>query len=216
MSRAIGDFEFKQNFSLEPEKQIVTADPEIISHSVNGEEEFLVLACDGIWDCLSSQQVIDFVRRSIAQGKEIQTICEEAMDKCLAPDSEIGGVGCDNVSCGTDFTWPGCDGAHVLTSKPLQMTICIVALLGGRTKEEWYAWVKDRVDQQIGWHTPEEIAPVFSSQSGSAGGMGIGRLGGMGGGGVLSALAGGLGGGDDIDDERPGGGLRLPGGLAGA
>ena len=63
-----------------------------------GEEEFLVLACDGIWDCLSNQQVVDFVRRSIANGKECTEICEAVMDKCLAPDSEIGGVGCDNVS----------------------------------------------------------------------------------------------------------------------
>lgn len=98
LSRAIGDFEFKQNSSLSAEKQIVTADPEIISHEVTGEEEFLVLACDGIWDCLSNQQVVDYARRGFAQGKESKQICEELMDKCLAPDSEIGGVGCDNVS----------------------------------------------------------------------------------------------------------------------
>ena len=47
MSRAIGDFEFKQNFSLDAEKQIVTADPEFITHKMDQEEEFLVLACDG-------------------------------------------------------------------------------------------------------------------------------------------------------------------------
>lgn len=47
LSRAIGDFEFKQNYTLQPEQQIVTADPEIISHNVDGEEEFIVLACDG-------------------------------------------------------------------------------------------------------------------------------------------------------------------------
>jgi hypothetical protein len=47
LSRALGDFEFKQNYGLEPEKQIVTADPDILTHKVDGEEEFLVLACDG-------------------------------------------------------------------------------------------------------------------------------------------------------------------------
>ena len=47
LSRAIGDFEFKQNYGLEPEKQIVTADPDIEVHRIDGEEEFLVLACDG-------------------------------------------------------------------------------------------------------------------------------------------------------------------------
>jgi len=48
LSRAIGDFEFKQNFSLDPDNQIVTANPDIITHSIDGEEEFLVLACDGV------------------------------------------------------------------------------------------------------------------------------------------------------------------------
>lgn len=192
LSRAIGDFEFKQNYSLEPEQQIVTADPEIISHDIDGEEEFLVVACDGIWDCLSSQQVVDFVRRQIANGKDLKDICEEAIDRCLAPDSQIGGVGCDN------------------------MTICIVALLGGKTKEQWYAWVKDRVEKQVGWETPEDIAPVFSG-AGQGGGLSVGGLGGMGGGSVLSALAGNLGAGmDDDDGDGSNPTLRLPGGLAGA
>lgn len=122
MSRALGDFEFKQNFGLEPEKQIVTADPEIKVHSMDGGEEFLVLACDGIWDCLSSQQVVDFVRRAVANGDSLTKTCEDLMIKCLAPDSELGGIGCDN------------------------MTVVIVALLNGRTVEEWQQWVKSRVD----------------------------------------------------------------------
>ena len=143
MSRAIGDFEFKQNYGLEPEKQIVTADPDIEIHRIDGEEEFLVLACDGksivrlarstsahlplltgIWDCLSSQQVIDFIRRALANGDALTKICEDLMVKCLAPDSELGGIGCDN------------------------MTVVIVALLNGRTLEEWQEWVKKRVDSK--------------------------------------------------------------------
>ena len=47
LSRAIGDFEFKKNYSLAPERQIITADPDIIEHELTGEDEFLVLACDG-------------------------------------------------------------------------------------------------------------------------------------------------------------------------
>lgn len=109
---------------MQPEQQIVTADPEIISHKEDGEEEFLVLACDGIWDCLSSQQVIDFVRRAVANGDGMGKICEDLMVKCLATDSETGGIGCDN------------------------MTVVIVALLNGRTTEEWQAWVKERVDNK--------------------------------------------------------------------
>ena len=43
----MGDFEFKQNFSLDAAKQIVSVDPEIMEHKMTGEEEFVVLACDG-------------------------------------------------------------------------------------------------------------------------------------------------------------------------
>lgn len=208
LSRAIGDFEFKQNADLPPERQIVTADPDIVVHDVTGEEEFLVLACDGIWDCLSNQQVVDYVRRGLAEGKEPKQLCEELMDKCLAPPSEAGGIGCDN------------------------MTIEIISLLGGRTKEEYYAWIKERVDNQVGWNTPETIPEVFRSR----GGTGVGpdgthtgededeeddnravhlNLGGQSGGSpvsVFSALAGGLQGAESEDDEGPG--LRLPSALA--
>jgi len=78
----------------------------------------------GIWDCLSSQQVIDFIRRALANGDALTKICEDLMVKCLAPDSELGGIGCDN------------------------MTVVIVALLNGRTLEEWQEWVKKRVDSK--------------------------------------------------------------------
>nr|XP_019050701.1 PP2Cc protein phosphatase [Kwoniella bestiolae CBS 10118]OCF29631.1 PP2Cc protein phosphatase [Kwoniella bestiolae CBS 10118] len=145
LSRAIGDFEFKQNYSLAPEKQIVTADPEIITHKIDGEEEFLVLACDGIWDCLSSQQVIDFTRRAIANGDELGKIAEDMMVKCLATDSETGGIGCDN------------------------MTVIIVALLGGRTPEEWQAWVKERVDNKVGYDTPASVPDIFGQSQASTG-----------------------------------------------
>lgn len=160
LSRALGDFEFKQNYGLEPEKQIVTADPDILTHKVDGEEEFLVLACDGIWDCLSSQQVVDFIRRAVANGDALTKICEDLMVKCLAPDSELGGIGCDN------------------------MTVVIVALLNGRTLEEWQEWVKKRVDEKVGYDTPERVADVFGHSNaiplpGVGGGIRQGAMGGL-------------------------------------
>ncbi|KAG6841987.1 hypothetical protein C0991_004478 [Blastosporella zonata] len=118
LSRAIGDFEFKKNYSLGPERQVITADPDVTVHQISEEDEFLVIACDGIWDCLNSQEVIDFVRRQAASGKELGEICENICDFCLAPDTTSGdGMGCDN------------------------MTVMIIALLHGRTKEEWYQWI---------------------------------------------------------------------------
>ncbi|KAL7414438.1 phosphatase 2C-like domain-containing protein [Mrakia frigida] len=139
LSRAVGDFEFKQNYSLDAEHQVVTVDPDIIVHQCTGEEEFLIVACDGIWDCLTSQQVVDFTRRAIANGDALTKIAEDMMEKCLAPDSELGGVGCDN------------------------MTVVVVALLNGKTPEEWAAWVKKRVDEEVGYSTPQSVPDVFKT-----------------------------------------------------
>jgi protein phosphatase 2C family protein 2/3 len=47
LSRAIGDFEFKKSHELSPEQQIVTAFPDVTSHSISDDDEFIVVACDG-------------------------------------------------------------------------------------------------------------------------------------------------------------------------
>lgn len=47
LSRAIGDFEFKKSVELSPEQQIVTAFPDVITHPITDDDEFLVIACDG-------------------------------------------------------------------------------------------------------------------------------------------------------------------------
>lgn len=67
LSRAMGDFVFKRNTKKPAEEQIVIAYPEVIVKDIEPDHEFVVLACDGIWDVLSNQEVVSFVRRRIAQ-----------------------------------------------------------------------------------------------------------------------------------------------------
>ncbi|TQS33348.1 hypothetical protein Golomagni_06312, partial [Golovinomyces magnicellulatus] len=134
LSRAIGDFEFKKSAELPPEKQIVTAFPDVDEHELTDEDEFLVLACDGIWDCQSSQAVVEFVRRGIAAKQELDKICENMMDNCLASNSETGGVGCDN------------------------MTMLIIGFLNGKTKEQLYDEIAKRVANGDGPCAPPEYA----------------------------------------------------------
>ncbi|KAF4591693.1 protein phosphatase [Ophiocordyceps camponoti-floridani] len=134
LSRAIGDFEFKKTAELPPESQIVTALPDVETHDLTTEDEFLVLACDGIWDCQSSQAVVEFVRRGIAAKQDLDKICENMMDNCLASNSETGGVGCDN------------------------MTMIIIAFLHGKSKDEWYEEIARRVANGDGPCAPREYA----------------------------------------------------------
>ncbi|KAI6234993.1 hypothetical protein M3Y95_00004500 [Aphelenchoides besseyi] len=98
LSRALGDFVFKNNSTLDAEEQIVTALPDVIEMELTDDHEFIVLACDGIWDVLSNQQVVDYCRDRLAHGATPETVCEEVVDRCLAPDCELSGVGCDNMT----------------------------------------------------------------------------------------------------------------------
>ena len=86
----------------------------------------------GIWDCQSSQAVVEFVRRGIAAKQELSKISENMMDNCLASNSETGGVGCDN------------------------MTMIVIALLRGKSKDEWYQEISDRVAKGDGPCAPPE------------------------------------------------------------
>lgn len=99
LSRAMGDFVFKMNDKLSQSEQIVTCDPDIDHSVVESEWDFILLACDGIWDVLSNQEVVDFITTRIGQAMEPEDICEELMSRCLSPDCQMGGLGCDNMSC---------------------------------------------------------------------------------------------------------------------
>ncbi|KAJ6016741.1 Protein phosphatase 2C [Penicillium sp. IBT 35674x] len=145
LSRAIGDFEFKKSPELSPEQQIVTAYPDVTVHEVTQDDEFLVIACDGIWDCQSSQAVVEFVRRGIAAKQDLYRICENMMDNCLASNSETGGVGCDN------------------------MTMTVIGLLNGKTKEEWYNQIAERVASGDGPCAPPEYGKSHEESEGSPG-----------------------------------------------
>ena len=56
LSRSLGDFEYKQDKNLSAKDQMITAYPEINIELIDDTCEFIILACDGIWDCLTPQE----------------------------------------------------------------------------------------------------------------------------------------------------------------
>ncbi|PNF15251.1 putative protein phosphatase 2C T23F11.1 [Cryptotermes secundus] len=98
LSRALGDFVFKRNEEKTAEEQIVTAYPDVETREVTPDWEFVIIACDGIWDVLTNEEVVEFVRLRIGSGMHPENICEDLMTRCLAPDCQMGGLGCDNMT----------------------------------------------------------------------------------------------------------------------
>ena len=102
LTRGFGDLEYKKNKKLKPEEQMVTANPDIQIVNYTKDIDFVIIGCDGIWDCLKNQEACDFVKKRLKDNPNIKIskIIEEMMDSIIAKDlySE-GGVGCDNMTC---------------------------------------------------------------------------------------------------------------------
>ncbi|XP_046576024.1 protein phosphatase 1G-like [Haliotis rubra] len=102
LSRALGDHFYKRNHELSLREQMITSLPDIHVTTVQEEDEFMVLACDGIWNFMSSQEVVDMVRQKLSdpvKREKPSLVCEELFDYCLAPNTFGDGTGCDNMTC---------------------------------------------------------------------------------------------------------------------
>ena len=83
LSRAIGDHAYKKNKSLGLTQQMISAEPDVKTLDLlDDEDEFVFLACDGIWNSMNSQEVVDFISERLKKmegqrDKKLSKICEE-------------------------------------------------------------------------------------------------------------------------------------------
>lgn len=98
LTRAIGDFEYKKNSEMPPEKQIITAFPDVLVTKLEKKPRLLVLGCDGIWETLSGKDICELLHKKIAGGTKVTTATEELLDQLVAKETTEG-VGCDNMTC---------------------------------------------------------------------------------------------------------------------
>jgi serine/threonine protein phosphatase PrpC len=93
VSRALGDFLYKGADSLPAEQQMVSPEPEFIIQDRTAEDQFLVLACDGIWDVMNNQELADWLLNMVKQGcDDLGFLSEMLLDTCLERGSK------DNMS----------------------------------------------------------------------------------------------------------------------
>eukprot|EP00958_Prasinococcus_capsulatus_P001675 scaffold148_cov371-Prasinococcus_capsulatus_cf.AAC.19 len=60
VTRAIGDFDCKGTHG-------VVATPEICRRTLTPEDEFVVMACDGVWDVMSEQEVVEMIYTTVKE-----------------------------------------------------------------------------------------------------------------------------------------------------
>ncbi len=104
ISRALGDFMLKQNRTRPLNLQIISPEPDVKGRKLDADsaakDRFLILACDGIWDVMSSQQAVNWVIDHNIHGVDPRESVRDLLDTCcaevLSDDVDTGGT--DNES----------------------------------------------------------------------------------------------------------------------
>lgn len=65
LSRAFGDYQYKDSKSSNWKDQAVTANPDVFVIDRSADDEFIVDACDGIWDCLSNDEACSLISEKL-------------------------------------------------------------------------------------------------------------------------------------------------------
>lgn len=110
LSRALGDFSYKNNPELALDEQQVICIPEVKVATIDEKTQFLIIACDGIWDWMTNEVAIEFIHEQLrenssTEGFKLSSINEAIFEKNIALDtfgtstgSGKEGAGCDNMT----------------------------------------------------------------------------------------------------------------------
>jgi len=101
LTRAVGDLCYKDDDKIPAEAQIISAEPDVSISDVHTDDEFLLLACDGIWEARTTTQVQNFVKRRLDDlgNKPLASVGNDLCDALLSPSVTLTeGIGCDNMT----------------------------------------------------------------------------------------------------------------------
>ena len=80
LTRAFGDYEFKQYG--------VICNPHIVKYDIDFDDKFIIIACDGVWDVLNENDILQFSQK-----------CKNSKDLCDMIVKNSLGKSMDNISC---------------------------------------------------------------------------------------------------------------------
>jgi serine/threonine protein phosphatase PrpC len=100
LSRSLGDLKYKQVKGVPKEGQIISAEPDISLTKLQPGDSFFVLACDGVWDIMSNDQIVEFILERLAKGQSLDDIVDAIFKHCVTDNPKnTGGLGGDNMTC---------------------------------------------------------------------------------------------------------------------
>ena len=101
-TRCIGDFILKKKEFIEAipllqryaafNPPYITCTPEINAFDVGKNDQFIVMASDGVWDELENEVVVDIVGEALARGHTVDSAANLVVEACLshAASGDVG------------------------------------------------------------------------------------------------------------------------------
>ncbi|CCE79695.1 Piso0_001779 [Millerozyma farinosa CBS 7064] len=111
---------------IPPELYPVSVEPDVLVYDLKylKRPEFIVLACDGVWDCFINTQLINLIREKVYHEWKLEHIVEYILNDCIRMASGITGIGFDN------------------------MTLIIIVMHNDSSLEGWYGQMKHRIKKE--------------------------------------------------------------------
>jgi protein phosphatase len=110
MSRAMGDFVYKEQPTRGLDEQQVTAIPDVKTAARQPDDQFLIICCDGIFDVLTNQDLCTLVSELIEKrgggvlsAEQLADVSTDVCNHCLAgvgenPGQPAAAAGTDNMT----------------------------------------------------------------------------------------------------------------------
>ena len=107
VARAFGDPEFKEPLQNDPKAfwswpkghskeftgSLVISEPDVCTHNLSPDDDFIILACDGLWDVLTPREAVEKVNEYFEEKGMDET---KASQKLLNLATRLGST--DNIS----------------------------------------------------------------------------------------------------------------------
>ncbi|KAI3683692.1 hypothetical protein L1987_84205 [Smallanthus sonchifolius] len=117
VTRALGDWHMKK-------EKLLIAEPDVRQMVLTDDDEFMIIACDGIWDVFANQEAVSLVRRQLRQHNDPQNCAKELINQALrlhATDNLTVIVVCFSSHTCTPTAQPRFPNSRLFRKKPLNI-----------------------------------------------------------------------------------------------
>jgi len=101
VARALGDHNLKAPLQ---QGNVVSNVPNVTTMQLEAQDEFIIMACDGLWDVMSDRDAVNMVRDGLKNNKKMGSAAADLLAHFLVKEALARGSS-DNVTCAVVFPW---------------------------------------------------------------------------------------------------------------